>query len=107
MLNPKKEDDKYFGDSFSWGYRFLNVLTYEQVLGGTLQFTLGFFHDVNGITPGPATNFIEDRKTYLWATEFQYGSWKVNSTYTWNTGAGRANLARDRDTFSLALTYTF
>ena len=107
ILNPTQEDNDRFGTSFSWGYRFINILTYEQIFGGTVQLTGALFHDVNGNTPGPGTNFIEDRKTFVFGTQYQKGSWQFDGTYVWNTGADTFNAARDRDTFSAAVTYTF
>ena len=107
VLNPTQQDTKAFATSFSWGYRFLHILTYEQIFGGTVELTAGFFHDVNGTTPGPGTNFIEDRKQFLLSPAFKIGAWKFTGAYNWLTGAGIRNGARDRDTFALAVARTF
>lgn len=106
-INPEQEDPDAFGTSFAWGYRFINVLTYERVLSGTLEMTFAFFHDVNGTTPGPATNFIKDRKQVIWQNIFKKGSYAFGATYAWQTGAGRRNFARDQDTFTVSAGYTF
>ena len=106
-LNPVQEDPEAFATSFSWGYRFANIITYEKFFGGTLELTAVFFHDVNGTSPGPGGNFIEGRKQFLISPAFKFGAYTVTGQYFGSTGAGLFNGARDRDNISLAISRTF
>lgn len=108
MQNPKQEDLSTFADSFSWGYRILSILKYNNaVFGYNWEQLFGFFHDVNGNSPGPGGDFIEGRKKFLWGTKLVKGPWTLEGKYTWFTGAGDRNQERDRDHFQAAVKYVF
>lgn len=105
---PNQEPLSTFADSFSWGARVLSILTYNNLIfGATLNQTLGAFIDINGNSPGPAGNFVEGRKRFLWGSEFVKGDWALNLKYNWFTGAGDRNLENDRDHYSVDLRYSF
>lgn len=108
VQNPDRENDATFADSFSWGYRVLSILKYNNaVFGYNWEQLLGFFHDVNGNSPGPGGDFVEGRKRYLWGTKLVKGPWTLEGKYTWFTGAGDRNQERDRDNFQASVRYTF
>lgn len=105
---PVSESGSTFADSFSWGFRVLSFLKYNNLIfGANLNQLFGVFVDVNGNSPGPAGNFVEGRKRFLWGSEFTRGDWILNLKYNWFTGAGDRNLENDRDHYSIDIRYTF
>ena len=73
-----------------------------------------FDHDVEGTTPTPITNFVEDRKSITAGVNFVYlQSWQAEIYYTNYFGAtksgglGDRNLLGDRDFIEMALKYSF
>ena len=98
-----------FADPFSWGYRLLMRATYSNAVGPVnLSPEIAFAHDVNGTTPSPIGNFVEDRKTITLALNASYlHSWQARLSYTNSFGGGSHNLLRDRDFLSLTLNYSF
>jgi hypothetical protein len=93
----------------SVGYRLLGQLTYSSVLGGLNVSPRVFFsHDAHGVTPGPFTAFVEDRKAVGVGVGLNFlNAWTADLGYTSFFGAGRFNLLRDRDAFRLNLTYYY
>ncbi|HEX4871234.1 MAG TPA: DUF1302 family protein [Nevskiaceae bacterium] len=108
-FNPTQANLDRFVDAFSWGYRLISIIKYESVFPG-ISFApfilLG--HDVNGTAPGPGENFVEGRKQAQITVEMRYyDSLSLNGGYAWFTGAGEANLYRDRDYAQFFLKYQF
>lgn len=105
---PASEPGSTFATPFSWGFRVLTYLEYNNLIfGANLRQLFGVFVDVNGNSPGPGGNFVEGRKRYISGSEFTRGDWTWNFKYTWYTGAGDRNLESDRDNFSLDVRYSF
>ncbi|MDP9141954.1 MAG: DUF1302 domain-containing protein [Pseudomonadota bacterium] len=98
-FNPSQADLDLYPDPFSWGYVMIGIIRYESVFPG-ISFAPQFIwqHNVNGTAPGPGENFIEGRKTMDLQIETRYKSnLAFYLGYTWYTGAGEANLYRDKD----------
>ena len=67
-----------------------------------------FRHDLQGVTPGPFSAFVEDRKVLGVGVGLNFvNAWTADLSYTSFFGAGRYNLLRDRDAFRLNLTYYY
>lgn len=98
-----------YATDFSWGYKLLARLTYNNVLGlFRLEPQLRFDHDVKGVTPTPLLNFVEDRKTVnVSVTGYYLQSWSAELGYTSYFGGGKGNLLADRDYVEAVLKYTF
>jgi hypothetical protein len=99
-----------FPTEFSWGYRAALRADYSNVWGTPFALSprFAFNHDVNGTTPGPGGNFVEDRKSYTVGVEANYlNQWAVDLSYTRFFGAGQFNLLTDRDFYSLSARYSF
>ena len=107
-VQPTTQTDG-FADPFSWGYRLLARATYSNAIGAVnLSPEIAFAHDVNGTTPSPIGNFVEDRKTITLALNASYlHSWQARLSYTNSFGAGQHNLLRDRDFLSFTLNHSF
>lgn len=93
----------------SWGYKVAGRLSYNNVFNVlNIEPTVLFQHDVDGITPSPIVNFVENRKqvnfivstTYLQSLTFDLG-------YATYFGAGAQNLVSDRDYIDFAVKYSF
>lgn len=105
---PVSEGGSTFATPFSWGFRVLSFLKYNNLIfGANLNQLFGVFVDVNGNSPGPGGNFVEGRKRFLWGSEFTKGDWALNLKYNWFTGAGDRNLENDRDNYSIDIKYSF
>ena len=100
--------EKGFGEEVSWGYRVRARFDYNNVFAGwNLATTYSFSHDVNGTTPSPINNFLEDRKAFGLTLGFDYQRQiGVNLGVTTFFGAGEKNLINDRDFVSLAINYS-
>jgi hypothetical protein len=99
-----------FPTSFSWGYRLAARADYASAFGTplTLSPRLAFNHDVNGITPGPGGNFLEDRKSMTLGVEANYlNQWIFDLSYTSFSGAKAYNQIHDRDFASFSVKYSF
>jgi len=118
-----------FLTEFSWGYRLAARLEYANALfGGTLAPRLAFAHDVRGVGP----NFNQGVKSQSVGLSWDYQrKWIVDTQYTMYSGgrtycgtdvpnpgvtipAGQsaswcssANPLRDRDFYSLSISYSF
>ncbi len=108
LRNPQTQVDG-FPTSFSWGYRLLMRADYNSVIGSiNLSPRIAFNHDVNGISPGPGGQFLEDRKSYTLGLEGSYlNRWGADLSYTRFFGAGDLNIINDRDFMSLIVRYQF
>jgi hypothetical protein len=99
-----------FPTSYSWGYRVAVRADYNSVFGSPVNLSprIAFNHDVNGITPGPGGNFIEDRRSTTLGVEATYlNAWAADLSYTRFSGAGNLNLIHDRDFVSFLIRYSF
>lgn len=98
-----------FADDFSWGYRLAARFDYTDVFGGVnLSPAVAFSHDVDGITPGPIGNFLQDRKSVTVGVTATYqNSWQGAIKYTEYFGNEQYNLMADRDFLSAVVQYSF
>lgn len=103
------EDPSHFADDFSWGYRLIGALRYNNVFKGiNLAPNIAWNHDVSGVSPGPGGNFLEGRKAYTLGLNASYqSSWEAQLKFTNFFGADRYNLVHDRDLVSLVVKYSF
>jgi len=109
LRNPQTQI-KGFPTSFSWGYRLALRADYPNAFGSSINLSprFAFNHDVNGISPGPGGNFIEDRKSVTLGVEANYlNRWSADVSYTNFFGAGDLNLIHDRDFVTFAVKYSF
>jgi hypothetical protein len=98
-----------FADADSWGYRAALRLDYLGLIGAW-NFSPRFVwaHDVNGTTPGPGGNFVEDRYGATLGVLASYQSkFEIDMSYTVFGGAGRYNELTDRDFFAATVKYSF
>ena len=108
--NPITLDPEFFPTDFSWGYRLLARFEFNNAFGTSFNLLprIAFNHDVNGTTPGPGGNFIEDRKSLTLGMEAVYlETWSADISYTNFSGAGIRNLLGDRDFASINFKYSF
>lgn len=98
-----------FATDFSWGYRLVSKWDYTDVVGGwNMSPRIVLQHDVSGTTPGPISNFVEDRKAITLGLGMDYqAKWKADFGYSVFTGAGTANVMGDRDFFAANISYSF
>ena len=99
-----------FPTAFSWGYRLAARADYSSAFGTplTLSPRVAFNHDVNGITPGPGGNFLEDRKSLTLGVEANYLNQVIfDLSYTQFMGAEQYNQIHDRDFASFTVKYSF
>ncbi|HVT35762.1 MAG TPA: DUF1302 family protein, partial [Nevskiaceae bacterium] len=107
-LNPHYQDGG-FATAFSWGYRILEQLSYEDVLPN-LRLTpqLSWSHDVGGISPIPTGEFVAGRKQAMVGLAAQYlNDFGAALRYNWYFGGGLANGLSDRDNLQLSFSYDF
>ncbi len=108
-FNPHQANLHNFATPFSWGYRLVGIFKYESVLPGiSLQPFLIYSQDVDGISPGPAGNFIRGRKSVNFNLETRYKSaLSFTVGYNWFFGGKEQNLYRDRDNLQVFARYLF
>jgi hypothetical protein len=107
-LQPFTEVDG-FADQFSWGYRVVLRGEFNNLVSAiNVQPTVVWYHDVNGTSPTPVLNFIDDRKqvSAILAADYLI-SWTAKLAYTNSFGGDRYNLLKDRDFWSFSLGYSF
>jgi hypothetical protein len=106
---PATEKSEAFADDTSWGYRVVTKLDYNDAIGAvTLSPRIAWAHDVDGNSPGPGGNFVEHRKAITFGVNADYQkTWSADLSYTDFFGAGRYNLANDRDVLALNVKYSF
>ena len=107
-LNPHYQEGG-FATSFSYGYRILNQLAYENVLPDMrVAPQIVWFHDVGGRAPQPVGEFVAGRKQAIVGINVVYkNALATNLRYNWFFGGGRANNLSDRDNLSLSVSYDF
>ena len=98
-----------FATEFSAGYRLLLRASYENAIGSvSLEPTIAFNHDIDGVTPGPGGNFVDGRKTFTASIGWNYlDRWSGEFSYTNFFGAGNFNLIHDRDFLSGVIRFSF
>ena len=108
-FNPHQQDHSGYPRAFSWGYRVIGLLSYEQILPNiTLKPFLLFSQDVGGISPGPAGNFVKGRKLFNMVYEFRYQqALSLSLGYAWYWGGGAYNTLSDRDFAQVFVKYQF
>ena len=102
-------EDDYYPTSGAWGYKLRFTGEYDNVLAGVnLRPTISFSHDVYGTTPGPITNFLEDRKALGLSLEGVYqNKYSMKVAYTDFYGAEPYNQLADRDYYSISAQASF
>jgi len=108
--NPITEPDEFFATSYSWGYRLITRFDFNNAFGLPINLSprLAFNHDVQGTTPGPGGNFLEDRKSVTIGLGGVYlEKWGADISYTSYFGAGIHNQIHDRDFVSVNFKYSF
>ena len=107
-FNPTQQKDGFVTD-FSWGYRVIAIMRYENVLPGIgVEPTIIWSQDVHGVSPGPGENFVEGRKAVIVSTTVRFSqAWNAAVGYTVFYGGGSNNLLRDRDFAQVGLRYLF
>jgi len=108
-VQPGTTSSRGFPDDFSWGYRLLARATYSNVIGSVNMIPqIAFAHDVQGTTPAPVANFIQNRKTVTLSCKATYlNAWEGVLAYTNFYGADSFNPLADRDFVSLTASYSF
>jgi hypothetical protein len=98
-----------YATASSWGYKAAGRFTYNNVFGiFTVEPTLLFQHDVNGITPTPIVNFVEDRMQLNAILGVNYlQTWQFDLGYAMYLGSDYQNLVHDRDYVDFAVKYSF
>lgn len=101
-----------FAEDFSWGLRTLVRLSYNNVFSLfnrdiNLFPTLIWFEDIEGISPSPMQNYVEDTRMMAPALFFEMGNdFSGSIVYQYHDGDER-NLRRDRDNLGVSLVYNF
>ncbi len=103
------ESSDAFADATSWGYRIVTKMDFNNAIGAvTLSPRIAWAHDVDGNTPGPGGNFLEDRKAITFGLGANYlNAWTADLSYTDYFGANRYNLINDRDFVAFNVKYSF
>jgi len=98
-----------FADDFSWGYRLASRLDFNNAVGPVaLQPAVAFQHDVEGTTPLPIGNFLNNRKAVTVSLTASYlNAVRAKLAYTTYYGGGAFNLLNDRDFISATISYSF
>ena len=103
------EEPEHFADDFSWGYRIVSRLTYNNAIAAwALSPRISWQHDVDGVTPGPGGSFIAGRQALSVGIQAGYqNAWQIDLSYTMYQGADRYNLINDRDFIGGFIKYSF
>ena len=103
------EQPEHFADDFSWGYRLVSRLTYNNAIGAwALSPRISWQHDPKGNTPGPGGSFLEGRQALSIGIQAGYqNAWQVDLSYTQYSGASRYNLIHDRDFVGGYIKFSF
>ncbi len=108
-VTPQNAPDKQFADDWSWGYRVVSQLEYNNVIGAwNARPQVAFNHDVQGNSP-QGYNFLHNRKSATLGVSFDYlARWEVGMSYSafWG-GYGNGTSMRDKDFVSATVNYSF
>lgn len=94
----------------SYGYRGVLKMTYNSLIpGAVLEPSFIFFHDLKGITPAPATNFVAGRKQLISSLVMRLeNEIQLGASYEAKFGSNaRENPEHDRDRIVLFGAYNF
>lgn len=107
-INPTQQR-KGFVTSFAWGYRSLIRLSYDNLPWGlNLAPAVLLFHDIEGVSPANAPNYLGGRKMAYGILESKLRqNLTLNLQYQLFAGGGNNNLLHDRDNLSMSLVYSF
>ena len=102
-------ETKAYPTHAAWGYKMRFTGDYNNVFAGVnLHPIISFSHDVRGTTPGPISNFLENRKSLGLQLEADYlNTYTMKIGYTDFYGAEPYNQLADRDFYSLSLSASF
>ena len=105
---PQQSSDGY-ATADSWGYNFLARASYNNVFNlFTLEPTIRFIHDVQGISPKPVSDFVEGRKQATVSFGMRFRNEVSTSVgYTNFFGGGNKNLLADHDFVDATVKYSF
>lgn len=108
-INPISNGRGGYVTDLAYGYRLAALLRYADVLmpGLSLRPLVILAHDVHGVAPGLAENFLEGRKVIIGNLQAQYQGFRLDFIHAWFTGGGDAHVLRDRDAFGISLSYEF
>lgn len=108
-INPISNGRDGYVTEVAYGYRLAALLRYTNVLmpGLALRPLVIYAHDVDGVAPGLAENFLEGRKVIVSNLQAQYRDFRVDFVYAIFTGGGDAHVLRDRDAFGISVSYEF
>ena len=100
---------EHFADDFSWGYRIVSRLTYNNAIAAwSLSPRISWQQDVSGVTPGPGGSFIAGRTALSVGIQAGYqNAWQIDLSYTMYDGADRYNLINDRDFIGGFIKFSF
>jgi len=103
------EAPEHYADDFSWGYRIVSRLTYNNAIAAwSLAPRISWQHDVDGVTPGPGGSFIAGRQALSVGIQAGYqNAWQIDFSYTKYSGASRYNLINDRDFIGGFIKFSF
>lgn len=100
-----------YADDFSWGYRLLTSVDYNNALGTawTLSPSVAWSHDVSGYSAGPVgPGFVQGKKVVsLGLTANLRSVWRANVQYTHNMGNEFRNFSKDKDFMTMTVSYAF
>ncbi|WP_162932472.1 DUF1302 domain-containing protein [Solimonas sp. K1W22B-7] len=107
--NPTAQARGNYGTEISYGYRLLTLTRYDDLFANVnVELLNALFHDVEGVAPGVAQNFVEGRMQIVSGLRMDYLSrWNGELRYTWYTGGGNRDSLRDRDNLMLSLGLQF
>ena len=100
--------ENQFATDLSWGYVLVGKLDYFNAFKGiNVAPRVIFKHDVNGATPAPINNFLEDRTSLALGVGFTYQSqWSADIGVEIFNGGGQTNQLIDRDYLSINFKYS-
>ena len=106
-LSPTQQTRGY-ADDFAWGYRMIVRGEYNGLIRGVnFKPQLIWLHDVEGIAPLPAQNFVEGNRSWVAAFDFEFGqAFNVQAFWQGFTG-GNFNTRQDRDVAGIVGTFNF
>jgi hypothetical protein len=98
-----------FPTSTSWGYRLAGRLEYPNLIGPwNVIPRFSWTHDVNGTSPGPGGNFVENRNGLtLGVAANLRATYELDLAWTRFGGAGRWNDLNDRDFATASVKVSF
>ena len=95
---------------FSWAYATRIQGDYDNPFGIPITVTprVSFAHSVNGTSPGPNPQFLEDTMSFAAGVNVDYlGVWQFDLSYVNFFGGGETNPVIDRDFVSFSITRSF